>query len=103
MRTAILAALLLIPLVDFSHGGGLNAEGSHSNRGTGDYHCHRPPSIQRSPQRPSMSPTIPRRPRKGARRRPLGAMPPAATSVLAAGHAPSRPAGERTTTGARAR
>jgi hypothetical protein len=24
-----------------SHGGGLNAEGCHNNRKTGDYHCHR--------------------------------------------------------------
>ena len=23
------------------HGGGLNAEGCHNNRKTGDYHCHR--------------------------------------------------------------
>jgi hypothetical protein len=26
-----------------SHGGGLNAEGCHNNRKTGDYHCHRAP------------------------------------------------------------
>jgi hypothetical protein len=26
-----------------SHGGGLNAEGCHTNRATGDYHCHRAP------------------------------------------------------------
>ena len=25
----------------FSHGGGLNKEGCHNNRSTGDYHCHR--------------------------------------------------------------
>jgi hypothetical protein len=24
-----------------AHGGGLNAEGCHKNRKTGDYHCHR--------------------------------------------------------------
>lgn len=24
-----------------AHGGGLNAEGCHNNRKTGDYHCHR--------------------------------------------------------------
>ena len=27
-----------------AHGGGLNAEGCHNNRKTGDYHCHRGPS-----------------------------------------------------------
>lgn len=26
----------------YGHGGGLNAEGCHHNRKTGDYHCHRP-------------------------------------------------------------
>lgn len=25
-----------------AHPGGLNAEGCHNNRSTGDYHCHRP-------------------------------------------------------------
>lgn len=25
----------------WAHGGGLNAEGCHTNRKTGDYHCHR--------------------------------------------------------------
>ena len=25
----------------FAHGGGLNAQGCHNNRKTGDYHCHR--------------------------------------------------------------
>ena len=24
-----------------AHGGGLNAQGCHNNRKTGDYHCHR--------------------------------------------------------------
>ncbi|MCD6673793.1 MAG: YHYH domain-containing protein [Burkholderiaceae bacterium] len=27
-----------------AHGGGLNSEGCHNNRKTGDYHCHRGPS-----------------------------------------------------------
>lgn len=30
-----------------AHGGGLNAEGCHNNRKTGDYHCHRAPAPQR--------------------------------------------------------
>lgn len=25
----------------FAHGGGLNSQGCHNNRKTGDYHCHR--------------------------------------------------------------
>ncbi len=27
----------------FAHGGGLNADGCHNNRKTGDYHCHKSP------------------------------------------------------------
>jgi len=40
---AIVATLLLAwpPLPVHSHPGGLNAEGCHNNRKTGDYHCHR--------------------------------------------------------------
>jgi hypothetical protein len=37
--------VMLIPAVALSHGGGLNAEGCHSNRKTGGYHCHRAPAI----------------------------------------------------------
>ena len=38
-------ALLLIgfawgPIAVQAHGGGLNADGCHNNRKTGDYHCH---------------------------------------------------------------
>lgn len=37
-----------------AHGGGLNAEGCHTNRKTGDYHCHRGGGSGRSssPERP---------------------------------------------------
>lgn len=35
----------------FAHGGGLNKEGCHNNRKTGDYHCHRGPKA--SPKRQS--------------------------------------------------
>lgn len=30
-----------MPAMGFAHGGGLNADGCHTNRKTGDYHCHR--------------------------------------------------------------
>ena len=37
----------------FAHGGGLNKEGCHNNRKTGDYHCHRgPKSSARQPSVP---------------------------------------------------
>lgn len=42
-----MCGLLLVPMpaqVLLGHGGGLNAQGCHNNRKTGDYHCHRPPT-----------------------------------------------------------
>lgn len=58
MRTWLLAAVLAtITLPAFPHGGGLNAEGCHTNRKTGDYHCHRAPSVDRSA--PKAPPTQP--------------------------------------------
>lgn len=41
MRLSILLVLLALPATAIAHGGGLNAEGCHNNRKTGDYHCHR--------------------------------------------------------------
>lgn len=42
-RTTLLLACLglLIAADSHAHGGGLNSEGCHNNRKTGDYHCHR--------------------------------------------------------------
>ena len=37
----------------FAHGGGLNIEGCHNNRKTGNYHCHRSPKSS-SPIQPSL-------------------------------------------------
>ena len=38
----VLAGPVAIPVAPaVAHGGGLNAEGCHTNRKTGDYHCHR--------------------------------------------------------------
>lgn len=36
-----------------AHGGGLNAEGCHTNRKTGDYHCHRTPASSRPASSPA--------------------------------------------------
>lgn len=41
MRLPIFLVLLSLPGTALPHGGGLNAEGCHNNRKTGDYHCHR--------------------------------------------------------------
>lgn len=50
MRLFVLA-LVLLPQFAIAHGGGLNAEGCHNNRKTGDYHCHRAPNVERTPSR----------------------------------------------------
>lgn len=40
--SALLCVVLLFAVTRAAaHGGGLNAEGCHTNRKTGDYHCHR--------------------------------------------------------------
>lgn len=40
-----IAYLALLAFGDVSaHGGGLNKDGCHKNRKTGDYHCHRGPA-----------------------------------------------------------
>lgn len=44
------ALLLAVSGPVFSHGGGLNAEGCHNNRKTGDYHCHRGSAATPAPQ-----------------------------------------------------
>jgi hypothetical protein len=38
---ALLGLLACASGAAFSHGGGLDADGCHTNRKTGDYHCHR--------------------------------------------------------------
>lgn len=40
-----------------AHSGGLNAEGCHTNRKTGDYHCHRGASSTRQPGKSNLVPT----------------------------------------------
>jgi hypothetical protein len=48
------SALLIwsIPVAPaLAHGGGLNAQGCHNNRKTGDYHCHRSGSSSSKSQR----------------------------------------------------
>ena len=38
---ALFGLLMLLAPAASEHGGGLNSEGCHNNRKTGDYHCHR--------------------------------------------------------------
>src|SRR5690242_9305540 len=42
-------AVLAIPVQASGHGGGLDSKGCHTNRKTGDYHCHRgSPAVRES-------------------------------------------------------
>jgi len=54
MRVLLLVPLLFLPVSvpAASHGGGLNSEGCHNNRKTGDYHCHRGSSASSAPRKP---------------------------------------------------
>jgi hypothetical protein len=41
MKIFTLAMVLLLPMSAYAHGGGLDANGCHTKRATGEYHCHR--------------------------------------------------------------
>lgn len=62
MKAGTLFLALLVSSQAHAHGGGLNAEGCHNNRKTGDYHCHRAPSTERVPQDNSRVPSPPSAP-----------------------------------------
>ncbi len=73
-RTAslVVSALLAIGFGNaVAHGGGLNQDGCHNNRKTGDYHCHRAPSVEPAVTQPA--PALPAQ--------TSGAKPPAASRV----------------------
>ncbi|MEG3156297.1 excalibur calcium-binding domain-containing protein [Lysobacter zhanggongensis] len=54
----LVLAFIAVPALAFGHPGGLNSEGCHNNRKTGDYHCHRaPPAASSSAPRPGLAPT----------------------------------------------
>lgn len=55
------SAVLVISAAASAHPGGLNREGCHNNRKTGDYHCHRGPSLPALPALPRYpaTPVIP--------------------------------------------
>ena len=53
LTAALAAGAVFLPLMPAAaHGGGLNAEGCHNNRKTGDYHCHRGASASTSSKGP---------------------------------------------------
>lgn len=53
---ATIAALAVGPGPAYAHGGGTDANGCHTNRKTGDYHCHTPKGGSASPALQSTSP-----------------------------------------------
>jgi len=55
-RSAGLALLFVTATAAQAHPGGLNAEGCHNNRKTGDYHCHRAPATP-APPRQQLAPS----------------------------------------------
>lgn len=57
-RLAFSIAVLCIPFTQaLGHGGGLDAEGCHTNRKTGEYHCHNKTTSSRSAP-PAESPAV---------------------------------------------
>ncbi|WP_235537653.1 YHYH domain-containing protein [Pelomonas sp. Root1217] len=50
LRGLAVVVLMIVSVDLTAHPGGLNAEGCHNNRKTGDYHCHRASAIQRAQQ-----------------------------------------------------
>ena len=54
LRFCVLGLVAIIHAIESAHPGGLNSEGCHTNRKTGDYHCHRSGTrMQRFRQPPS--------------------------------------------------
>lgn len=60
--TLVLALIIVIPGVAIGHGGGLDKNGCHTNRKTGDYHCHGAPATS-PPVRSQPPPSVPTTPR----------------------------------------
>lgn len=52
LTVAAAAIILILPFAVSAHPGGLNSEGCHNNRKTGDYHCHRGGQGRSAPARP---------------------------------------------------
>jgi len=61
-----LAAVLGLAAGVQAHPGGLNAEGCHNNRKTGDYHCHRSPAPPRPTANSQASPLMGEPAKQGA-------------------------------------
>ena len=56
MKLFYIFILMALTASAYAHGGGLNKEGCHNNRKTGNYHCHRGPKA--SARQPSKQQTL---------------------------------------------
>lgn len=101
MRIACVAFALSLGWTSaHGHGGGLDAQGCHTNRKTGDYHCHRAPST--STPGGALAPEDRKRvPREAGVRRRRANRP--ATLARAVAPTRSRRVAARTTAGAEAK
>jgi len=50
-KSLLIAVSLFASQLALAHGGGLNSEGCHKEKETGDYHCHRSTSSANAPQK----------------------------------------------------
>lgn len=55
LKFVLAAVTASLPTLAAAHGGGVNAEGCHNNRKTGDYHCHRAPAA--APRAATLAPS----------------------------------------------
>jgi hypothetical protein len=61
IRTSVASVLYSVTTLVFPHGGGLDANGCHTNRKTGEYHCHRAQVMKPQPtlEQPRKAAAIP--------------------------------------------
>ena len=88
IRTVLLAMLLVVMPSATAHSGGLDSKDCHTNRSTGEYHCHRAPATAPAPARSQFQQSLGRSNAVGATG-PGGAFRNC-TEARAAGAAPVR-------------
>lgn len=83
------AALALAPTAALAHGGGVDANGCHTNKKTGDYHCHGggspAPSPSPSPSRSVCSAPAPTPPPRRSQPKPVAAAAAGPATLVSVG------------------